>query len=297
MFPVYVYEQDGMELPQEGTYYVVAANGIFLHKDTGLVRCFIPVKNISILADLNTEVSVGLNLPKLPAQFVQKVKQFFAEVVAKHRTEASTTLYFNKETSEFKVHVSQQYVSHGGVRYSRKLSEDEAAEYEGFLRVGTIHSHCDFMAFHSGVDTADEEDFDGLHVTFGHNDKEAFTITASVVVNGHRNRIDPCSVLDGIDHTSGENYILVDNETQDVSLWMEKVSTQWPELRNFYAPKSNVICKGCEVEWAGELRLTGWRQKFGDGPFVVESVEDGYLSIQTKEGLAHFSEALFRKVK
>ncbi len=48
MFPVFLY-QEGVELPTEGTYFVVAGNGNWLHKDTGIVKAFIPVDKISCL--------------------------------------------------------------------------------------------------------------------------------------------------------------------------------------------------------------------------------------------------------
>lgn len=295
LFPVYVYEE-GVELPDEGTYYVIAGNGTYLHKDTGLVRCFVKVKNVPSLPDLDAASWVSLNLPKLPEEDVQKIKQFFSQVVKLHRTEASTTLYFNKETQTFKVHVPEQSVSHGGVQYTRKLTEEEMPEYEGYLRVGTIHSHCDFGAFHSGTDVGDEEDFDGLHVTFGNNGDDEFTISASVVVNGKRTKVDPLNVLDGIKHVRDDlyvlNYEILHDEPDE---WMKRVRVGW--RNTFYQPRveDKEIKAGDWVSWAGELKLTGWRQKFGDGPFLVESLEDRYLEIQTKAGLAHFPVELFKK--
>ena len=70
---------------------------------------------------------------------------------------------------------------------------------EGYLRVGTIHSHCDFGAFHSGTDINDEADFDGLHVTFGHNNRDIFTISASIVVNNIRKSVEPMDFIEGVE--------------------------------------------------------------------------------------------------
>ncbi len=47
MFPVYTY-QEGMELPEEGNYYLVSGNGLWLHKDTGIVKAFIPVPHFPL---------------------------------------------------------------------------------------------------------------------------------------------------------------------------------------------------------------------------------------------------------
>lgn len=222
MFPVYLYEE-GTKLPDEGSYYVVAGNGNFMHKDTGIVRCFVSVKEVSCLADIDATNWVSLCIPKIPANIVYKIKQFFKEVVAKYRTEANATLYYNKTTEDYKIHVSKQTVSHSAVRYNRRLVGDEILEYEGFLRIGTIHSHCDFEAFHSGTDIMDEEDFDGLHVTFGDNDKEEFTVTTSVVVNGCRTEIAPEDVLNGISKISEKVYTTTNQIEYDISSWMHKI--------------------------------------------------------------------------
>ena len=145
MYPIYIYENN-LELPEDGTYFVVAGNGIWLHKDTGIVKAFVPVDSISFLEDLDAEAFIQCTLPKIPAKQVWRIKTFFKKIVEKYRSEASTSLYFNKETSEFKIHVPQQNVSHGGVNYRREgLTHIEGME--NFLCVGTIHSHCDFVRF------------------------------------------------------------------------------------------------------------------------------------------------------
>ena len=45
LFPIYCYEE-GDELPEKGNYYVIGKNGIFLHKDTGIVRALVKVDRI-----------------------------------------------------------------------------------------------------------------------------------------------------------------------------------------------------------------------------------------------------------
>jgi len=295
LFPVHIYDE-GVELPNEGNYYVVAGNGVFLHKDTGLVKCFVPVDNISMLPSLEVASSVECSLPKLPAEHVQKIKKFFAEVVNQHRTESSTTLYFNPETSDWKVHVPQQLVSHGGVRYSRKLKPEEAGGYEGYLRVGTIHSHCDFGAFHSGTDVDDEKDFDGLHVTFGHNDRDNFTISASVVVNGHRSKVSPEDVLEGVENVESDVYKLLDDSNEEVNEWMEKVHTSGGRIPSVFQwkPRStNRINEGDQVCWSDVSDV--WKEKFGSGPFYVDMNEGGFMCVRTDVGLATFSKGMFKR--
>jgi hypothetical protein len=212
MFPVILNDQ---QLPDSGTYYVVAANGIFLHKDNGLFRGLVKVDGVSYLEEI-TKPTIKSNLPLLPSSLTTKIKKFFQVIVAKYDAESCTVLYFNKDTRDFKVVVPEQRVSKGSVQYRRE------GEINGYLPVGTIHSHCDFSAFHSGTDISDEDSFDGLHCTFGHNDKLEFSITASLVMNGFRVQIDPLTVLDGIEKV-GEFYKLASESTEDITDWVNQV--------------------------------------------------------------------------
>jgi hypothetical protein len=301
-FPVHVYHE-GMDLPKEGTYFVVAGNGLFMHKDTGIVRCFVPVNNISMLHDLNALQEVECKLPKIPARHVWRIKQFFKRVVEKHRAEAEVTLYYSKEHGDYKIHVPQQEVSHGGVRYERHAFT-HIEGMENYLRVGTIHSHCDFGAFHSGTDVGDEEDFDGLHVTFGHNDREDITISASVAVNGHRTLIDPESVLEGIVLVENSVYYrLVDCESKShewangLDEWMDQVRGLQMAPWNWagFLGKSDHIRQGDKVVWKGDLSSSQIRTVMGNGPFEVIATDDDKIVISTHAGLASFSHKLFKK--
>ncbi|CAE7860211.1 unnamed protein product [Symbiodinium microadriaticum] len=303
MFPVLIYEE-GMELPSEGTYFLVSGNGLWMHKDTGIVRAFVPVQNISVLPDLESTSQVGMNMPKLPAKHVYKIKKFFQEVVDRYHAESATILYYNKKTGDFKVQITDQNVSHGGVAY-RRVGTTHLEGYEDYLRVGTIHSHCDFNAFHSGTDIGDEEDFDGLHCTFGHNDKRVFSITASIVVNGHRLQVDPSTVLDGIEFERTEFFTLhqpseetLDEWDRDKDRWLSHVNGRprngWgvPFIRE---PRVATIDVGDQVSWAGDLKTVSLKTIMGSGPFQVLERKDGKLILNTEAGRAALSEKLFNK--
>lgn len=316
LFPVYIYEE-GLELPTEGTYYLVSGNGLWLHKDTGIVRGFVPVDNISVLEELKADAKIGMNMPKLPAKYVYKIKKFFQEVVRIHHAESATILYYNKHSGEFKVQVTEQSVSHGGVHYKR-IGLSHTEEMANFLRVGTIHSHCDFNAFHSGTDIGDEEHFDGLHCTFGHNDREEFSITASIVMNGHRLKVDPTTVLEGItpvnDVTLGEkkswwggakdDFFVLDRPDEQLVFEWEGQKEQWlSHVRGSYSragflrrpmPADGIV-EGVKVNWAGDLKMVQIRSVMGEGPFEVLGREDDRIIIETKAGRASLSVKLFNK--
>lgn len=236
--PVYVLAED-MELPQEGNYYVVASNGIFLHKNTGLMQASFPVEGISPLMEYKATNAIRHSLEKIDQDLCYKVKTFFARVVAEHCSESCVILYYNPHVTQNKyaLVVPQQAVSHGGVRYRRKgLTFSEELAGTGYLPIGTIHSHCDFQAFHSGTDHGDEISWDGLHITFGHNDKDEFTISASMMMNGRRAKIDPESVLEGITLVKDDVYTLHEQSepfvkcvSEEIDSWMTQI-LPWKEL-------------------------------------------------------------------
>lgn len=260
--PVIVYENN-TELPTTGTFYVVAGNGLFLHKETGVVSAFVPVKNISVLKDLEQKSWVKCFLPKLPFPEVYKIKMFFQKVLELYGGEACVVLYLNKETEKYRIVVPKQYVHRTGVSYKR------ANPMEDYIPVGTIHSHCDFDAFHSGTDVDDEQDFDGLHVTFGHNHQQEFSITSSIAVNGLRQKIDPLAVLEGIRFINGvmftfdTPFIVRQEWIEEVDTWLKQVTSR------------HKILAGDIVTWAKNMPDAHWKSTYGVGPFdILEIVED-----------------------
>ena len=287
MFPVHVY--DGGRLPDEGTHFVVAGNGIWLHKDTDVASGYVQVPAISFLPDL-PDAGLRVKLPKVPAKHVWRIKEFFSRVVAEFNSEAETTLYYNRETGDFKVLVPKQTVSYGGVRYERS-GTSHLKDMAGYLCVGTIHSHCTFNAFHSGVDDADEDGFDGLHVTFGHNDKAEFSISASVVLNGNRFKIAPDACLEGVEPV-GDRFRLKPPETgweDGLADWMSAVSRE-----SFFSRDTNPFEIGDSVELLCGGG-SGLLDSLGRGPFTVVAASKEMITIGTKAGPFSMSNKLFRK--
>jgi hypothetical protein len=278
MFPVYIYE-DGMSLPNEGTYFVVAGNGSFLRKDTGIVSGLVSVANISSLPDLHVASNIQCRLPKIPAKYIYQVQQFFADVIVKYQAEACVLLFYNKTTGEFKVMPSPQGVSGAGVHY-KFLRVTTMENMEGFLRVGTIHSHNNFAAFHSGTDIDDESDFDGLHCTFGNNDREVFSITASVVMNNQRVKVDPLDVLGGLEfvpqssHPFGGYHVIAHDESwlEETKHWIEEVTSAVRGWKLFGGISNKPV--SVKLTWADGLNVMRWKAMFGEGPFAYEDGGD-----------------------
>lgn len=141
--------------------------------------------------------SLETNLDKYPYPLEQlhDTMAYFKAIYDKYGTEAVVLLMFNFETKEWRtLKVLQLGAAHAAVQYiypsngpnkkyplTEKIFDDEKLKdlqlkvYEnyseltnqGFAIIGTIHSHCNFGAFHSGTDNHDEMNFDGLHITIG----------------------------------------------------------------------------------------------------------------------------------
>jgi len=189
MFKVFV--NDGSEeMPTDDIFYIVSKEGIFLKKTMGIMDSIAPVKNISILESVST--MARMNIPKLPAGSIGKVIEFFKAVYQEHYGEAIVLLFYNEETKKFKFVPPHQKVTAASLDYNRGIT------IEGWTMIGDIHSHAGMSAFHSGVDDGDEESFDGLHITFGHMRDDDISISASIVVNGHRFMIEPMDYISGI---------------------------------------------------------------------------------------------------
>jgi len=278
-FPVHVYYKD-MKLPDNGNYFVIAGNGCWMHKDTGLCKCFIPVDRISFLDDLKADLKLEFNLPKIPLDLVWQIKQFFKIVFDNFSSESEVNLLFNKKENNFKIHVPEQTVSHTSVKYKR-WSLNQSGDLKDYLFVGTFHSHSDFDSFHSHTDVQDETHLDGVHFTFGNNDKQEFSITASIVINGFRKEVDPLNFLQGIQKSDlEERYIFVNhkNEKQDellreVNDWLKNVK-----------PLNNKYLKKQYAHWKDGMFSSTLRNHFGDGPFEVLSKKEDKILLKLPDG-------------
>jgi hypothetical protein len=156
----------------------------------------------------------------LPAHLLQYCMKYFRDIYDMHKTEAVVLLMLNKATKDWRVlHVLQISASGASVNYlhptsnnddykyreamrdkdAREAHEAVIAEYQdllnqGYAVFGTIHSHCNFSAFHSGVDDADETNFTGLHITIG-NVNSGWSYSARWMIDGAEFKRDITDVI------------------------------------------------------------------------------------------------------
>ncbi|MHA1802241.1 MAG: hypothetical protein ACTSWJ_10935 [Candidatus Heimdallarchaeaceae archaeon] len=194
MFTVHVHDNPEKQLPNDDIFFIVGKEGQFIKKKVGVLECLVPVSGISTLASVKELVTsyAKMHIKPITKKDFTRCFDFLRAVYIKHSAEGAILLYYNEKTEKHYIFVPKQEVSAAGVDYKRSYVR------EGFTMIGTIHSHANFSAFHSGTDHADETSFDGLHITVGNVMDDDFSLSASIMANGHRVMVDPTRYISGI---------------------------------------------------------------------------------------------------
>lgn len=191
LFPAYWVGQPGFALERipSNFAYVLDGQGWKLFKRNGVSTALISVESVTGLATL--EQNFLFTAQKLPLDLVRKVAAWFKAVYQKYRSEAAGYLLYQPATGEWDYVPPTQTAGPASVKY------EMAPKKEGWIVAGTIHSHADMSAFHSGTDDHDEQFFDGVHITIG---KVASVpeYSCSIVVQGKREVVDPSMLVDGM---------------------------------------------------------------------------------------------------
>jgi len=193
MIPVYYFDKIPEKLPDDDACYIVSKY-IYLKKRSGLIDSMVRVESIN-MGEVLPEFA-RMKLPKIKAATFGKVVGFFKMVYGHHKSESGVILNLkthpNKpELKKIDYTIPNQDVSGGRCKYAIVVDSS-------YINCGTIHCHSDFGAFHSGTDVDDERYFDGLHITVGHINQKEVSISACIVVNGKRVKVDPCDYIEGI---------------------------------------------------------------------------------------------------
>ena len=198
--PVYLKTPDG-DVPGDPLYYVVAANGTFLVRNTALFTATIPATDVVGLE--RQQEGITIHFPPIPRLILEHVIGFFRTVYDRWDGEAIAFLYYAPELKEFRVEIPPQtlprYRSRGRWRTEGRLEYGCLPRPDGFLKLGDMHSHGDAPAFFSGTDDRDDRE-DGLRIVIGRLDRTRIEMRASFVVNRLRF---PVGLSDVIETPSG----------------------------------------------------------------------------------------------
>lgn len=285
LFPVYLFEHD-FEPPTTGTYYLVTKTGIFLHKETKAGNALVKVEGIPWLQEPTIEFR--LKLPKVPASIIGQALTFFRKVFDKYKSESYVTLLYSAKLNEYRLWCPAQKVTHGSVNYDRTDQPSfEDRKTNDWQMCGTIHSHCDFSAFHSSTDVGDEASFDGIHITLGHVNRAQFSMEASVAISNTREKLEPENCCSGVFRVSNKDVVsqkymtwgdssffdleLTDEEAQQLVADTEVINEEWmPKVEhNVWRGNSGfgfgVSKKNDEVKNVGNL----YDEHYGSNDFFI----------------------------
>mgnify|MGYP001565393702 CR=1 FL=1 len=188
LFPILLL-RDGDAMPEEPVAFVVGNNGAFVKRENVCFRAVVPTNELPMLAPV--QEGAKYLLPPMPAERVKQILLFFRAIWEREKSEAILLISYHVRRGTFRLDAPEQHVSGGHVNY------DMPRVSEGFVFVGTVHSHGSGNAYHSSVDLHDEEKFDGIHLTFGHVDRRLIDIVATLAVGGRRFLQPVERVLDG----------------------------------------------------------------------------------------------------
>lgn len=194
MFQVYVHDDVNKQLPKDDIFFIVGKEGQFIKKKVGVLECLVPVEGISTLASVKDLVQsyAKMHIKKMSKNEFTQIFNFFRAVYKKFSSESTVLLFYHEKDEKYFVYAPKQEVSGASVDYKRTYTK------KGYTMIGTIHSHANFSAFHSGTDHDDESSFDGLHITVGNVADDEFSLSASIMANGHRVMVNPEEYISGI---------------------------------------------------------------------------------------------------
>lgn len=199
------------DAPSVPLWYEVASNGVFMHRTNALFESCTPSKGEAAVGLQKQETYCTWRAEPLPAELLEYVVAFFRRVNDLVGSEAIVVLFYNPETKQYLVDAPLQFVkctaSWTAGSNKRFKGSDLHVDYindcerpEGFIRAGTIHSHCDVSAHFSHTDHGDEVSQDGLHGVMGHIDDDVIDINFQIVAGGERFTIPQERVIEEFDH-------------------------------------------------------------------------------------------------
>lgn len=198
-FPVVIKDTEDA-FPNDDFGYIVTKSGVKIWRNTNVMRSITKYKGkISHLKE--EEDFADMNTPMMDSSILHIVTSFFRDVYIIHNSESVVLIHYNPKTKEYYIEAPKQEVGHSSVH-----KYDSTFRQNDFLNIGTIHSHSNFGAFHSGTDVKDEECREGLHITIGNVDDDEPTICASVVAKKKRFPKCPYMFFQGVEFETYELY-------------------------------------------------------------------------------------------
>lgn len=131
--------------------------------------------------------------PKFTWEMWSQMLAFFEWSYQEHKSEVQVRLYLNSEAGRWAVWAYPQ-TPNGMTTTERGDSPDYATQRAQFpdpwQLLGTVHHHCSAAAFQSSVDTQNERNQDGVHLTVGKIGSDEYDLHGRVVLRGAQYNIE-----------------------------------------------------------------------------------------------------------
>jgi hypothetical protein len=228
LFPILV-KDAAFRPPEEATYYLVTADGLFLERQTPLFSASVLVTG-GVPGLQAHQAALTLRIPRLPRGLFERAMGFFRAVYERWRGEAILIMFYAPATQRFALRAPPQVIA-GRIEYGRfradlrldyRTCERPGPEY---VKLGSFHSHGHASPLHSSIDLHDELYESGLHITAGYVNSSLPEFAAAFVVGRTRFTVRPDDVLPPFR-----------TARRPPSSWMEKVVVvceRWGERRTF----------------------------------------------------------------
>lgn len=242
---------NGEPLPQPILpYYVIAKEGMFLHRQTqiGTVLVRTNQKPYTMKSIGENENGVFTWTAKtIPASIIGQATDFFRRIYEKYKTEAEVLITMHNETGEFRLFVPFQRNGGGSVKSVYEPTHID----RNYCVVGTLHSHCMMSAFHSGTDSNDASDMDGVHFTIGKVMDKIPEIVAMVAMNKkefHYKEPKTIAEIEFNGHTAPlwwDDYVFPASAPAEKPKALQSITEkEWDEFRgivNNYKPHTQIV--------------------------------------------------------
>jgi len=189
MKPRIILAEDGSPAP-EANEVILGSNGVFCRRSLGFADALVPALNVPGLD--RVQPWLAFNWPKIELRHLEISRAFFARIFQLHQGEGMLYLGYKRDEARYDVFCSSQEVD------AASVEADPMPRQRGWRAVGTIHSHAGMLAGHSSIDSADEQGFNGIHITLGNLGLPVGTLSCSVVIDGYRFVVDPSQLVEDI---------------------------------------------------------------------------------------------------
>lgn len=189
-----IVKREGEELAplrEGGARCVVASNGIFLERRTGMFATCSRVSRLPVDLASHAEACV-LHAAPIPAAHAGAMLGFFRAAFELHGGEAALILLYDPARRHYRWHCPAQTVElredrWGSWRASLEVEFEEPLELPpGCIIFGDAHSHADHSAYASLTDQLEERYRDGIHIVAGRLHRPRPDLHVDFLMDGRR---------------------------------------------------------------------------------------------------------------